>query len=122
MPDDTGLTIDGYASPLSVKAGEPIGFHISTTADTFSIQIARIGRDRLSVWSRAGLKGSQYDVAEHAYAHGCRWPISMELKVPVDWSSGYYHVQLQGEDSAGHIATGQMFFVVRSAHRGDDLD
>ena len=37
------LNIEGYADQLSVKAGDQIGFHISTSAEKYSIEIARVG-------------------------------------------------------------------------------
>ena len=43
------LTIEGYADRLSVQAGERIGFHISTNAATYAIEIARVGAEREAV-------------------------------------------------------------------------
>jgi hypothetical protein len=120
MNVDDKLSIAGYAYPLSVKAGEAVDFHISSNASCYSIEISRIGFDRRVVWNRKGLKGEQHAIPENAFSHGCRWPVALELKVPEDWLSGYYHVQLQGEDRNGQTARGQLFFVVRSAHPGRD--
>jgi len=120
MNVDDKLSIAGYAYPLSVKAGEAVAFHISTDTSKYSIEIARIGYERRVVWNREGLKGKQHGIPENAFSHGCRWPVSLELKVPEDWQSGYYHVQFRGEDCTGQTASGQIFFVVRSAYPGRD--
>ena len=57
--DDEGkLTIEGYTDQLSVKAGDQIGFHISTSAEMYSIEIARVGAERGVVWTGRGWKVS----------------------------------------------------------------
>ena len=114
------LRIEGYVWPLSVKAGERIGFHISTNADRYSIQIARVGAQRHVVWTQDGLTGAQHPVPCNASTHGCQWPVAKEISVPVDWPSGYYNVIMQATGRDGSTAEGQAFFVVRSPHPGRD--
>lgn len=112
--------ITGYTDSLSVEAGEDIGFHISTTLKKYSIEIFRVGAKKESVWTRRGLPGIRYPFPENAYSHGCDWPLALRVSVPREWRSGYYSVLLRGEDSAGRSATGEMFFVVRSARPGKE--
>ena len=114
------LTIEGYADRLSVQAGERIGFHISTNAATYAIEIARVGAEREAVWSQADLPGHHYPTPDNASSHGCNWPVALRLSIPAEWQSGYYSVILRGSDADGRNAIGELSFVVRSAHPGRD--
>ena len=114
------LTIEGYADRLSVQAGERIGFHISTNAATYAIEIARVGAEREAVWSQADLPGHHYPTPDNASSHGCNWPVALRLSIPAEWQSGYYSVILRGSDAGGRTAIGELSFVVRSAHPGRD--
>ncbi len=120
-------TIQGYTDQLSVKAGDQIGFHISTDAKRYSVQIARVGANREVVWTKEGLPGTEYPVPENCVSHGCNWPIALKVPVPEHWKSGYYSVALHGHGSGagkqsatGQSARGEMSFVVRAAHPGRD--
>ena len=108
--------IEGYADQLSVEAGDEIGLHISTSAEEYSVEIARVGSERQVVWTKSGLRGAQYPVPENASTHGCRWPVALRVPVSKQWISGYYSVMLRGIEGD----TGEAFFVVRSAHPGRD--
>ena len=118
--DKATLIIEGYADQLSVQAGEQIGFHISTNAATYAIEIARVGAVREPVWSQANLAGRQYPAAENASSYGCNWPVALRLSIPEGWQSGYYSAVLRGSDADGGMAIGELSFVVRSAHPGRD--
>ena len=66
--------IEGYASPTSVRAGEHVRLHISTSAPEYSVEVARVGLEREIVWAREGLTGARHPVPELASTHGCGWP------------------------------------------------
>ncbi len=114
------LTIEGYPDRLSVQAGDEIGFHISTNAPSYDIEIARVGATREPVWSRAGLEGRSYPTPENASSYGCGWPAAIQVSVPQEWQSGYYSAMLRASDADGRTAVGELSFVVRSAHPGRD--
>ena len=121
------LYIEGYTDQLSYEPGAKIGFHISTSASQYALEIARLGAEREVVWSEKELPGAAYPIPEDASSHGCRWPISFTLRVLDTWRSGYYVVTMRVEDRGGHFthrnrrtAEGGMFFVVRSGHPGRD--
>ena len=118
--DKAKLIIEGYADQLSVQAGDQIGFHISTNAATYAIEIARVGAVREPVWSQANLTGRQYPTPENAPSHGCNWPVALRLLIPEGWQSGYYSAVLRGSEADGRTALGELSFVVRSAHPGRD--
>ena len=119
------LYIEGYTDQLSCEPGDEIGFHISTSASQYALEIARLGSEREVLWSKSDLPGAAYPIPEDAPSHGCRWPVAFRLCVPDTWRSGYYEVSMRAEDSGGHFthrnrrtAEGAMFFVVKSAQPG----
>ena len=118
--DKAKLIIEGYADRLSVQAGDQIGFHISTNAATYAIEIARVGAAREPVWSQADLPGQLYPTPENASSYGCNWPVALQLSIPEGWQSGYYSVILRGSEADGRAAVGELSFVVRSAQPGRD--
>ena len=121
MNDSAGdYYIDGYSDQLSVAPGEQLGLHISTTLKRYSLEVARVGAERQVVWRKHGLPGAEHPVPEDSSSHGCRWPLALELPVAIDWRSGYYSVVMRGTAPTGQSVTGEMSFVVRSAHPGRD--
>jgi hypothetical protein len=121
------LFIEGYTDQLAYRPGEVVGFHISTTARTYALEIAREGARREVVWTKQELPGAEYSVPRDASSHGCRWPESFRLNVPASWRSGYYSVRMRATDHGGEFtqrnrrtAEGEMFFVVRPEHPARD--
>ena len=121
------LYIEGYADRLSCRAGEQLGFHISTSAAKYAVEIARIGAEREVVWKQEDLPGAEYPVPGNASSHGCAWPLAFSLAVPDTWRSGYYVATLRVADQGGAFARrnrrsaeGELSFVVRSAQPGRD--
>lgn len=119
------LYIEGYTDQLSYQAGEEIAFHISTSSQKYSLEIARLGATREVIWSQKDLPGAGYPIPEDASSYGCRWPASFKLKLPETWRSGYYTASMRLEDNGGKFiqrnrrtAEGSTFFVVRPAHPG----
>lgn len=122
--DNDRLTIPGpigiwcYTEHMSYLPGETVRFHVSSSASSYDMDIARIGAKRETVWSKRGIKGKYHPTPDEAYAHGCSWPASFELKVPKDWRSGFYLVNLRATDRSGNVLAAEHFFVVRATNRG----
>ena len=112
--------VEGYPSAYSYLPGEEVAFHCSAQTTTFSVEIARIGAERIVVWQQANIPGAFHAMPERAYAEGCNWPVTFSLAIPADWRSGYYEVTLTGDGVQGPEAVGYAFFVVRSANPGCD--
>ena len=126
------LFVEGYAWPLSVKAGETVGLHVSSSSANVQFEIVRLGSeakpmktgptDRSTIYT---LNSSAHPIPEKASSEGCGWPVAKELKIPEDWPSGYYEVRLSVSDGGGKFthrnrrtASSSCFFVVRSANPG----
>src|SRR4051794_18881426 len=119
------LTVEGYTDKLSYRAGEEVAFHISTTAATYSMEIARLGAETKVVLTKTGLPGASHPIPEDASANGCRWPVSHRVAVPADWKTGYYNVRLRATDGGGkyvgrtrRTAEVDLFFIVRAPDPG----
>lgn len=119
------LHVDGYAGKISVAQGEGVPVHVSTTAEKYDIEVARLGRERVVVWKQSGLPGVEHPVPEDASAKGCGWPVSVEVPVGADWAGGYYEISLRVADRGGkwtargaRTAAGSAFFIVRQAVPG----
>lgn len=121
------LYVEGYTDKTSYRPGEEVGFHVSTTAANYSMEISRIGATPESVHTESGISGAEYLIPENASGHGCNWPCGFSFKIPDYWKSGYYRVVLRVQDNGGKFvgrnrrtAETSLFFIVRSAHSGRD--
>jgi len=111
--------IEGYANRLSCLPGDEIGLCISTNANRYNVEVARVGAKREVVYKQADLPGVSHDVPIDASSQGCRWPVVFNIPVGKEWRSGYYQVILRTEDGAGR---GEAFFIVRSSRPGGDAN
>ncbi|MDP4173953.1 MAG: T9SS type A sorting domain-containing protein [Bacteroidota bacterium] len=81
---------NGYINPLSYTKGDTVNFHISTSSNSFSIQIYRIGAYEALVGKYDNIKGGQRSVPDSVWEKGCDWPVSFSLVIPESWQSGVY--------------------------------
>jgi len=119
------LFVEAYADQLSYAPGSEVALHVSTSAPTYAIEIARLGAKREVVLTKTALTGIEQAVPENASSHGCGWLVSHRFAIPKEWKSGYYQIVLSVEDRGGtfvqrnrRTVTGEAFFVVRAAEPG----
>ena len=119
------LFIEGYAGRVSCRPGETVALHVSTTAPTFAVEIARLGAKREVVFTKADVPGRESPVPENASSHGCGWPALVEVPVDDAWRSGYYEVILRAADRGGkytgrgrRTAESSCYFIVRPVTPG----
>ena len=109
----------GYLNQMSFQAGDVLTLHVSTDVARFDVAIDRVGVERKEVWSRSGVQGRKHATPDDASAHGCRWPVTLEIKVPVDWPSGYYELRTTPDswfvNEKGKPQGLLIYFVVRAA-------
>jgi hypothetical protein len=125
--DAKPLFVEGYAGRISYAPGEDLTLHVSTSAATFEVEIARVGAKREVVWTGKSVAGREHPVPENASSHGCNWPAALTTKIPAQWRTGYYQVTLRAADRGGKFtqrnrrtAEGSCYFVVRPAQPGKD--
>jgi hypothetical protein len=107
------LAVEGYGDRMSCAPGERIAFHVSTNAERYSLEIARVGAERKVVWEKNDLPGAKHPMPADAATHGCHWPAAVSLEIPKDWSSGYYSVMMRGTRGGEASPPQEMFFIVR---------
>lgn len=119
------LFVEGYAGEVSYAPGEELTLHLSSSASSITLEIARLGAKREVVWSADNIPGKEYSIPEDAASHGCRWPSTPILKIPESWQSGYYHVTMKARDGGGkyayrntRTAEGSCYFIIRPAVPG----
>ena len=121
-------TIQGFATDMSVNAGQPIDFKIETTASAYTIAIFRIGyyggmgaRKVATISPSAKLPQSQpaciVDSATNLYDCG-NWAVSASWMVPTTAVPGVYMAVLTRTDTGG---ASQIAFVVRNDSSTSDI-
>ncbi len=106
----------GYASQISVSAGEEIGLHLSSSQPKVSITIERMGKEKLRVWQQDDVATSPQTIPDRASSDGCKWPETVRVKT-AGWNSGYYVATLTAKTDA-KPATASVCFIVRSEKPG----
>ena len=109
-PTESRAVIEGYTNQLSYRPGEDALLCVSCSAPKYSVDVARIGAERVSVWKKADVPGKEQVIQPNASSHGCGWKINLPIPIGKDWKSGYYSARL----TADNKATTEVFFVVRA--------
>lgn len=108
--------IYAYCSAPSYAAGETVGLHVSTTADTFDLKVWRDGTRQDVVLEQTGLAGVFMPTPMDAYQAGCGWPVLAEIPVDPSWRSGVYVIELRATKD-GQERISEAGFVVRGAKK-----
>ncbi|MFD3787190.1 N,N-dimethylformamidase beta subunit family domain-containing protein [Streptomyces cyaneofuscatus] len=91
------IAVNGYAARPSVRAGEVVRLHISTTAPSFHVDFYRWGAAPQHVghveWPGRAASSGRFDA-------DWRWP-AYEFLVPPEWRSGVYIAVLGTERPSG---------------------
>jgi hypothetical protein len=85
--------IEAYTDKKSYLPGETIHFHVSTRAETYSIEIRKEQWTRETIAKVTDLEGTFYETPpyEHRpWAEGAGWPIGYSWVVPEEWENGSY--------------------------------
>jgi hypothetical protein len=104
--------VEGYADRQSYRAGDVVEVHCSSRVPSVTATLARVGRERVEVWRREGIRIDEHPFPDDAYATGCGWPVAFTLDVDPAWPSGFYEVSLHAEGEVGEAARSEAFFVV----------
>lgn len=112
-----GLFVHGYANQTSVAPGDEITFHLSSSAPHVDMILERLGGEKEKVWEQKDIAASVQPIPDRASSDGCKWPESQRLKIPAEWTSGYYQATLSVSQE-GKEARSSLFFIVRSPRPG----
>jgi hypothetical protein len=121
ISDVGDLTIQGFATDISVNQGATISFKVKTDAKSYHLNIFRMGyynglgaRLITTINPSATLPQTQPACLTNAPTnlYDCgNWAVSASWTVPANATSGLYVVILKRDDTGG---VSQMFFVVRN--------
>ena len=106
-----------YCDRPCYSPGETVCFHVSSSARSYSLEIARDGLELEVVFTRSGLSAELHATPGDASVAGCGWPTGFEFKIPVDWPSGGYRVTCR-IDTAGGVLEQHALFLLRSSKAG----
>jgi len=88
--------VTGYCWPQSVKRGEQVGLHMSSSqARPVRVEIARVGGQRDVVFTASSVATGEHATPKAASSNGCDWPVALAVDVPETWRSGYYEVVME---------------------------
>ena len=90
---------------------------MSTTADSWDLEIGRDGATYEPVLSETGLPAVYHDTPEDCSVNGCDWPVAYRFEVPETWGSGAYLVTLIGRRGAETVEEHHIFFVLPTAEQ-----
>lgn len=91
------MTLEGYCSRTSVFAGDEIDFHVSSAvAGEFTLTVKRLPTEDVvdTVTAHVG----SHATPPSGHADGCGWPPCYSFRVPHDWSSGVYRVDVTSDE------------------------
>ena len=109
--------VEGYTARQSYVGGESVEVHCSSRVSTFSVEVARVGRDRVVVWRQAAIRGREQPFPDDAFAKGCGWPVTFSIPVDRAWPSGFYEIAFTADGEQGEASASQAFFVVRATRK-----
>jgi hypothetical protein len=115
--------IEGYCSRTSVRAGDPLSFHVSTNPPSrFTLDLYRTGhygglgaRHVLTLGPFAGVAQLDPPVGPKRL-RACRWTSCATIDIPHAWTSGVYLGVLTAERDG---VQSYVVFVVRDDRRAD---
>jgi hypothetical protein len=106
--------IEAYCGRTSYRPGESVDLRVSTSHD-YEVVVERWGAERAEVWRTVGpVAGQLHPVPDSADAHGCGWPMTVEIPIG-EWRSGFYLVTLTARGATPGREVAHAGFVVRSS-------
>ncbi len=87
--------VEGFCDHGTRRPGDRVPLRVSSRSDRFSVEVSRIGADRVPVWRRDDIPGRPHPVPDDAWAAGCDWPVTLAIDTEPSWPSGFYEVRLR---------------------------
>lgn len=102
-----------YMDDRSYAPGEIASLHVNTTAATFDMVVYRDGAKKKIVLQQNQIPGSFHHTPTDCSINGCDWPVSLEISIEGNWSSGGYVVELTATAADGSILQYDHVFLLR---------
>ena len=94
--DQSVLEIWAYTETFSYAPGETIGLHVSTTATSWDLEVARDGVTLEPVHRALEIPGTYHEAPPDCSVRGCGWPVAYSFHVRPEWQPGGYLLTLRG--------------------------
>jgi hypothetical protein len=107
-----------YTDRLSYAPGTTVSFHASSTAPSFSLEIARDGGDAPPGECFDNIQAPLTRLRPGFIESGCDWPAAFRWRIPRDAPSGFYVATARTNGADPRIQ--EHGFFVRSARPGQD--
>jgi hypothetical protein len=107
--------IEAYTDRKSYLPGQTVRFHVSTNAQTYSIEILKEEWTRKCIAKVTNLPGTYYSTPpyeQQPWATGANWPVSYSWVIPQEWENGNYLALLR--TTSGEYAYTYHPFIVRT--------
>jgi hypothetical protein len=97
-------SLEGYLNKPSYFPGETVNIFAHVPGNKFDLTITDLAEkaDRLLL-EKKGLPGSKQHFNKYAAIDGTKWKKTAEFKIPTDWTSGIYNIQLSDKMSKYNI-------------------
>lgn len=95
---ERGSPLQGYAVPMSVTPGSPVGIAASTTHPSLQLSVVRHapGTEPVEVQAAQMITGRLQTLPAGYMSTGCGWGNLAAVAVGPDWPSGLYSARLEG--------------------------
>lgn len=113
--DDAVLEIWGYTPRMTYAPGEIVALHISTTAETWDLEVGRDGLEYEPVLREKGLAGIHQKTPMDCSVKGCDWQACHAFTIPADWRPGGYLITLSAERDGDRVEEHHLILVRRAA-------
>lgn len=111
------LEIWGYTPDHCYSPGDEVTLHVSTTADTWSLEIGRDGPTYECVMQVDNIVGQHQDAPTDCSINGCEWQESMRFTVPDTWRPGGYLITLRAERGDDFVEEHHLILIRRAPAR-----
>ena len=115
--DDRVLEIWGYSDRMSYAPGDRVALHVSTTADTWDLEIGRDGAAYEALYHARGLPGRHHPTPADCSVTGCDWPEEHVLRIPSDWRPGGYLITFRARRGDDRVEEHHLILVRGSSDR-----
>lgn len=114
--DESVLEIWGYTPRMTYAPGEVVDLHVSTTAESWDLEVGRDGAEFAPVLRVSGLQGQHQTTPQDCSVNGCGWAVSYSFTIPADWRPGGYLITLRAERDGDAVE--EHYLILIRAARG----
>ncbi|MFC3612295.1 N,N-dimethylformamidase beta subunit family domain-containing protein [Lutimaribacter marinistellae] len=111
------LEIWGYTERFSYSPGDRVALHVSTTAETWDLEVGRDGASYQPILQEIGLPGVYQHTPTDCSVNGCNWAPSYEFVIPHDWKEGGYLVTFRADRDGDAVEEHHLFLLRRAENR-----